>query len=333
MKHECTLIPGDGIGPEVTDAALQVIAAAGVEIHWISVVAGAEAMKKHGVPLPPSVVDTIRHTRTALKGPVTTPIGKGFVSVNVSLRKTLDLYACVRRARNIPGLRTPFDGVDLIVVRENTEGMYSGIEHEVIPGVVETLKIVTERASLRIAEYAFSLAVREKRRLVTAVHKANIMKMSDGLFLDCCRRVSSRYPDIEYNERIVDNTCMQLVTNPGQFDILVMENFYGDFISDLTAGLVGGLGVVPGANFGAEYALFEAVHGSASDIAGKGIANPTAVILSGVELLRHIGEAEAAERISKAVHRVIGEVTRRTPDLGGKATTREFTEAVIKALG
>lgn len=333
MKHECTLIPGDGIGPEVTEAALQVIAAAGVEIDWIRVVAGAEAVKRHGEPLPLSVLDTIRHTRTALKGPVTTPIGEGFVSVNVTLRKTLDLYACVRRARNIPGLRTPFEGVDLIVVRENTEGMYSGIEHEVVPGVVETLKIITERASLRIAEYAFNLAEREKRKRVTAVHKANIMKMSDGLFLDACRRVSSRYPDIEYDERIVDSTCMQLVTHPGQFDILVMENFYGDFISDLTAGLVGGLGVVPGANYGAEYALFEAVHGSAPDIAGKGIANPTALILSGVELLRHIGEAEAGDRILKAVHRVLRESAHRTPDLGGKATTREYTDSVIKALG
>jgi len=333
MKHECTLIPGDGIGPEVTGAALQVIAAAGVEIDWIRVVAGSEAVKKHGEPLPPFVLDTIRRTRTALKGPVTTPIGKGFVSVNVTLRKTLDLYACIRRARNIPGLRTPFEGVDLIVVRENTEGMYSGIEHEVIPGVVETLKIITERASLRIAEYAFDLAVREKRRRVTAVHKANIMKLSDGLFLDACRRVAGRYPEIDYNERIVDNTCLQLVTNPGQFDILLMENFYGDFISDLTAGLVGGLGVVPGANFGTEYALFEAVHGSAPDIAGRGIANPTAVILSGAELLRHLGEIEPAERIVKAVHYVIGEGVYRTPDLGGRATTREFTEAILKALG
>ena len=333
MKHQSTLIPGDGIGPEVTAAATEVIAAAGVEIDWIPVIAGAEAVKKYGEPLPARVLDTIRHTRTALKGPVTTPIGKGFVSVNVALRKSLDLYACIRRARNIPGLRTPFEGVDLVVVRENTEGMYSGIEHEVIPGVVETLKIITERASLRIAEYAFGLAVREGRKRVTAVHKANIMKLSDGLFLESCRRVASRYPDIEYNERIVDNTCMQLVMNPRQFDILVMENFYGDFISDLTAGLVGGVGVVPGANFGTEYAVFEAVHGSAPDIAGKGIANPTAVILSGVELLRHLGEHGTAERILRAVYRVIGEGRIVTPDLGGTATTREFTSAVIAALG
>jgi len=332
MTHRLTPIPGDGIGPEVTEAALAVLAAAGVDVEWERAEIGAGALEKRGTTLPPEVLESIRRNRTGLKGPVTTPVGEGFVSVNVTLRKALDLYACVRRARNLPGLRTPFEGVDLIVVRENTEGLYSGIEHEVIPGVVETLKIVTERATRRIAEYAFDLAAREGRRKVTAVHKANIMKLSDGLFLRVCRQVAARYPDIDYGEMIVDNACMQLVTNPGQFDILVMENFYGDVVSDLTAGLVGGLGVVPGANIGAECAVFEAVHGSAPDIAGKDLANPTGLLLSAVEMLRHIGEEEAAGRVHEAVRRVIADGKHLTRDLGGTAGTRAFTEAVIAAL-
>jgi isocitrate dehydrogenase (NAD+) len=332
MGHRLTLIPGDGIGPEVTEAATAVIAATGVEIDWERVEIGETALQRHGTPLPPGVLDAVRRNGTALKGPAATPVGEGFVSVNVTLRKSLDLYACTRRARTIPGLRTPFENVDLIVVRENTEGLYSGIEHEVIPGVVESLKIITERASQRIAEYAFDLAARESRRKVTAVHKANIMKLSDGLFLSACRRVAGRYPEIAYGEMIVDNTCMQLVRDPGQFEILVMENFYGDVVSDLTAGLVGGLGVVPGANIGATAAVFEAVHGSAPDIAGQGVANPTGLLLSGVEMLHHIGEGTAAARIREAVHRVIGEGKRLTRDLGGSASTREFTEAVIRSL-
>jgi isocitrate dehydrogenase (NAD+) len=332
MGHRLTLIPGDGIGPEVTDAATAVIAAVGVAIDWERVEVGEAAVERHGTPLPPAVLDAIRRSGSALKGPVTTPVGKGFVSVNVTLRKSLDLYACLRRARNLPGLRTPFENVDLIVVRENTEGLYSGIEHEVVGGVIESLKIITERASQRIAEYAFDLAARESRRKVTAVHKANIMKLSDGLFLDTCRRVGDRYPEIAYEEMIVDNACMQLVRNPAQFEILVMENFYGDVLSDLAAGLVGGLGVVPGANIGTDCAVFEAVHGSAPDIAGQGLANPTGLILSGVEMLRHIGEAGAAARVETAVGRVIGEGKHLTRDLGGSAGTRAFTDAVIAAL-
>jgi isocitrate dehydrogenase (NAD+) len=298
MGHRLTLIPGDGIGPEVTDAATAVIAAVGVAIDWERVEVGEAAVERHGTPLPPAVLDAIRRSGSALKGPVTTPVGKGFVSVNVTLRKSLDLYACLRRARNLPGLRTPFENVDLIVVRENTEGLYSGIEHEVVGGVIESLKIITERASQRIAEYAFDLAARESRRKVTAVHKANIMN----------------------------------VRNPAQFEILVMENFYGDVLSDLAAGLVGGLGVVPGANIGTDCAVFEAVHGSAPDIAGQGLANPTGLILSGVEMLRHIGEAGAAARVETAVGRVIGEGKHLTRDLGGSAGTRAFTDAVIAAL-
>jgi isocitrate dehydrogenase (NAD+) len=331
-KHAATLLPGDGIGPEVTEAAVRVIDAAGVSIAWDRVEAGGEVVAKYGTPVPESVLQSIRKRGLALKGPITTPVGEGFRSANVTLRQDLDLYACVRPVRSIPGVATRFEGVDLIVVRENTEDLYSGLEHRVCPGVVESIKVITERACLRIAHFAFRLAERDQRRKITAVHKANIMKLSDGLFLECCRRVARDHRDIEYGEVIVDNCAMQLVRDPGQFDVLLLENLYGDIMSDLCAGLVGGLGVVPGANIGDDVAVFEAVHGSAPDIAGKRVANPTAVILSGVELLKHIGEVEAARRVESAVHAVLADPALRTRDLGGKATTDEFTDAVIDRL-
>ena len=327
-EHAVTLIPGDGIGPEVTSAAVSVIAAAGVAIAWDPVEAGAEVVVKYGTPVPDSVLNSIQKTRVALKGPIGTPVGGGFRSANVTLRQSLELYASVRPVKNLPGVETRFTGVDLIVVRENTEGLYSGLEHRVAPGIVESLKIVTEKASLRIAEYAFALAEREGRREVTAIHKANIMKLSDGLFLECARRVARKHPGIAYRELIIDNCAMQLVRNPEQFDVLLLENLYGDILSDLCAGLVGGLGVVPGANIGESCAVFEAVHGSAPDIAGRGIANPTAVILSSVEMLRHLGESAAAGRIEAAVHAALANPKTRTGDLGGPANTREFTETI-----
>jgi isocitrate dehydrogenase (NAD+) len=328
-----TLIPGDGIGPEVVAAATRVLEAAGAQVEWERVEAGGEVMAKYGTPLPDQVLESVRKTRVALKGPVTTPIAAGFASVNVELRKQLDLYANLRRARNVPGVRTPFSGVDIIVVRENTEGIYSGLEHVVTPGVVESLRIITEHASTRIAEYAFQLADRLKRRKVTAVHKANIMKLGDGLFLDCVRRVASRFPHLEYGEMIIDNCCMQLVMRPQQFDVLVMENFHGDIISELCAGLVGGTGVVSGANMGEGIAVFEAVHGSAPDIAGKNLANPSALIFCAVEMLEHIGQPEIAKRVFEAVCQVLAAGKTVTRDLGGRATTTEMTDAVIAALG
>jgi isocitrate dehydrogenase (NAD+) len=331
-KHAATLLPGDGIGPEVTEAAVRILEAAGVSIAWDRVEAGGEVVAKYGTPVPEPVLQSIRRRGLALKGPITTPVGEGFRSANVTLRQDLDLYACVRPVRSLPGVVTRFEGVDLIVVRENTEDLYSGIEHRVCPGVVESIKVITEHACLRIARFAFRLAERQGRRKVTAVHKANIMKLSDGLFLECCRRVARDHRDIEYGEVIVDNCAMQLVRDPGQFDLLLLENLYGDIVSDLCAGLVGGLGVVPGANFGDDVAVFEAVHGSAPDIAGKRLANPTAVILSGVEMLRHVGEDEAARRVEAAVHAVLAEPALRTRDLGGKATTDQFTESVIERL-
>lgn len=332
MNHKITLIPGEGIGPEVSRAVVNIIEAAGVEIEWEEFIAGSEAANLYGDPLPGSVIQSIKVNRVALKGPVTTPVGGGYTSINVRLRKELDLYANLRPIRNLPGVASRFGDLDLIVIRENTEDLYSGLEHIVVPGVVESLKIITEKASTRIAYFAFELARRQQRRKVTAVHKANIMKLSDGLFLDCFRRVAGEYPEIEADDKIVDNTCMQLVMNPQQFDILLLENLYGDIISDLAAGLIGGLGVTPGANLGDEVAVFEAVHGTAPDIAGKDLANPTALLLSAIMMLKHIGEGEAATRIYQSLERVLVRGQVRTRDLGGHATTTEFTDAIIKEL-
>src|SRR5499427_5203889 len=304
MTHRVTLIPGDGIGPEVTRAATRIMEASGVKIEWESFAAGSEAFAKHGEYIPRELTLSIEQTGVGLKGPVTTPIGGGFSSINVALRKQFELFANFRPIRNLPSLPTRYPGVDLAIVRENTEGLYSGIEHEVVPGVVESLKIITEKASTRIARFAFEYARREKRKKIFAIHKANIMKMSDGLFIRCSRNVSKEYPEITYGEHIVDNTCMQLVMNPYQYDVLLLENLYGDIISDLCAAFVGGLGLVPGANFGHQCAIFEAVHGSAPDIAGKNMANPTAVIRSGLLMLRHLGEFDAALKIKHALERV-----------------------------
>jgi isocitrate dehydrogenase (NAD+) len=332
MSYTVTVIPGDGIGPEVTAATQEVIAATGVAINWDVQEAGAAAAVQYGNPCPDELIASVQKHRIALKGPVGTPIGRGFKSVNVTLRKALDLYACVRPVKNIEGLTTRFTGVDLVIVRENTEGLYSGLEHMVIPGVAESLKIVSERASLRIAEFAFRHARANGRRKVSVVHKANIMKLSDGLFLDCARRVARRYADVETHEVIVDACAMQLVRFPERFEVLVMDNLYGDILSDLCAGLVGGLGVVPGANIGDDCAVFEAVHGSAPDIAGKGVANPTALILSASMMLALMGERDAAARIERAVHKVYASTSIRTSDLGGSASTSEFTAAVIAKL-
>ena len=332
MKHTITLIPGDGIGPEVTDAVVRIIDAAGVSIEWERHDAGLVAVKSTGQTLPPDLIASIRRNTVALKGPVTTPIGEGFTSVNVGLRKSLDLYANLRPVWNLAGVDARFDGVDLVIVRENTEDLYAGLEHQVVPGVVESLKIITERASTRIAEFAFGHARRHRRKRVTAIHKANIMKLSDGLFLECTRRVSRDFPEITYDERIVDAACMHLVVNPAQFDVLLLPNLYGDIVSDLCAGLVGGLGVVGAANLGTEMAVFEAVHGSAPDIAGQQIANPTALLLSAVLMLRHIDEDAAADRIMRGLDTVLGGRRIRTRDLGGTASTFAFADAVCKAL-
>ncbi len=332
MKHRITLIPGDGVGPEVTEPALKIMKAAGVQAEWETHLAGAAALKKHGTTIPKELSDSFDKNRVALKGPVTTPVGVGFASVNVELRKSFDLYANLRPINNIPGIKARYQNVNLIVVRENTEGLYSGIEHEVVPGVVESLKIITEKASTRIAKFAFAYALKHGRRTVTAVHKANIMKLSDGLFLDCAKKVAADYRKVEFNDIIVDNACLQLVLDPVKFDILLMENLYGDILSDLAAGLVGGLGVVPGANLGDRHALFETVHGSAPDIQGRNVANPTAMILAAVMMLEHIAEKTAANRILSSLKRVHlkGEVV--TPDLGGKSTTTKFTDAVIREI-
>ena len=328
MKHRITLLPGDGIGPEVTGAVVSIIESTGVDFEWDQRIVGSEAVALFGEPLPSEVLDSIRENRVALKGPVTTPIGKGFRSVNVALRKQLDLYANLRPSRSLPNIKTPFANVDLVVVRENTESLYSGLEHEVVPGVIESLKIITEKASTRIAEFAFEYARANGRRRITAVHKANIMKMSDGLFLDCFRTVASRNTDIEADDKIVDNLCMQLVINPHQFDVLLLDNFYGDIVSDLCAGLVGGLGVVAGANLGTNCAVFEAVHGSAPDIAGQNRANPTALLQSAVLMLRHIGEPGAANLIYRALLNVLEEGVIRTRDIGGSSNTSEYTSAI-----
>ncbi len=327
-----TLIPGDGIGPEVSAAAIQVIDAAGANLDWDEVAAGIGVAEKYGKPLPDHVIENIKKNKVALKGPLTTIVGKSFASVNVELRKTLDLYANLRPVQNLPGIESRFGEVDLVVVRENTEDLYAGIEHKVAPGVAQSLKIITGRASKRIVKFAFEYAVKHRRKKVTAVHKANIMKISDGLFLETAKKVAKQYPKIKYQEVIVDNLCMQLVMRPQQYDVLVLTNLYGDIVSDLCAGLVGGLGLVPGANIGDKYAVFEAVHGSAPDIAGKGIANPLALILSGILMLEHIGQMKTAAKIRKAVYRVTAKGKVLTPDLGGKASTMDMAEAIIAAM-
>jgi isocitrate dehydrogenase (NAD+) len=327
-----TLLPGDGIGPEVARATVRVLEAAGADLAWETHAAGAEAVRLHGEPLPEEVLESIRRNRVALKGPITTEVGGGFQSVNVQLRQKLELYANLRPARSLPGIPHRFDDVDLVVVRENTEDLYSGLEHVVVPGVVESLKIITEKASTRIARFAFDYARRHGRRRVTAVHKANIMKLSDGLFLDCFRRVAKDYPEIAADDKIVDNLCMQLVIRPETYDVLLLENLYGDIVSDLCAGLVGGLGVVGAANLGAEAAVFEAVHGSAPDIAGRDVANPLALMRSGVMMLYHLGKDEVARRLGGAIRQVIVVERVLTRDLGGEASTTRFTDAVVAAI-
>jgi isocitrate dehydrogenase (NAD+) len=334
VSYPVTLIPGDGIGPEVADATVRVLDATGIKFEWDRIELNAELITRTGQSLPPELLASLERTRLGLKGPVGTPIAGGFTSVNVALRKRLDLFANVRPVHSLPGLKTRFDDVliDMVIFRENTEDLYSGLEHEVVKDVVTSLKVITRVASIKIAEYAFAWAAKQNRKRVAAVHKANIMKLADGLFLRCCREVAQRYPRIEYKELIVDNASMQLVMRPETFDILLLPNLYGDIVSDLAAGLVGGLGVVPGANMGENHAVFEAVHGSAPDIAGKGIANPTALILSSVMLLQHLGEADAARRLRLAIEQVYARGEKLTPDVGGSASTREFTEAVIANL-
>ena len=333
MPHTITLIPGDGIGPEVSSAVVRIIEATGVDIRWETHYAGAQALEKFGSTLPDELLESIKRNRVALKGPITTPVGKGFTSVNVGLRKALDLYANLRPVRALPNVPARYPELNLVVVRENTEDLYAGIEHVVVPGVVESIKVITEKASTRIARYAFEFARREGRRKVTAVHKANIMKLSDGLFLECFRKVAADYPEVEADDKIVDNACMQLVMRPEQFDIMLLENLYGDIVSDLCAGLIGGLGLVPGANIGELGAVFEAVHGSAPDIAGQGIANPTALLQSGILMLRHLGERDAAERVEQAMLKVYTDGQVRTRDVGGTSHTDEFAQAVIQAMG
>jgi isocitrate dehydrogenase (NAD+) len=332
MARVITLIPGDGIGPEVTEAVVRIFHVARLDIEWERYDAGVTAFKRFNQSLPAELLDAIRRTRVALKGPVTTPIAEGITSVNVGLRKALDLYANLRPVRNLPGVASRFNNVDLVIVRENTEDLYSGLEHEVVPGVIESLKIITERASTRIARFAFEHAAANDRKRVTAVHKANILKLGDGMFLESTRKVSREHTSITYDERIVDAACMQLVMFPERFDVLVLPNLYGDIVSDLCAGLVGGLGVVPGANIGADAAVFEAVHGSAPDIANKNLANPTALLLSALMMLDHLGERAASARIRAALDRVLTDGVIRTHDLGGTATTTEFTDAICRQL-
>src|SRR5688500_7858463 len=332
MKHTITLIPGDGIGPEIIAATVLILEATGVDIEWETHILGAQAHEKFGTTLPESTIESIKKNKVALKGPQMTPVGKGVTSVNVGLRKALDLYANVRPIKALPNVPCRYPGLDLVVMRENTEGLYVGLEHVVVPGVVESIKIITEKASTRIAQYAFDYAVANGRKKVTAVHKANIMKLSDGLFLECFYNVAKKFPDIEADDKIVDNCCMQLVMRPEQFDILVLENLYGDIVSDLCAGLIGGLGLAPGANIGEQGAVFEAVHGSAPDIAGQGIANPTAILMSGIMMLRHIGETDAADRAQKAMFDVFAEGKYITRDLGGTAKTNEFARAICEKL-
>ena len=332
MTHKITLIPGDGIGTEVTQAVVRILEATGVNFEWETVLAGAEAYEKYKEYIPKELTKSIERTHVGLKGPITTPVGGGFASINVKLRKQFDLYANFRPVRNLPHIPTRYPDIDLVIIRENTEGLYSGLEHEVVPGVVESLKIMTDKACTRISRFAFEYARNNQRKKVHAIHKANIMKLSDGLFLRCSRNVAKEYPEVTYAEHIVDNTCMQLVMNPYQYDVLVMENLYGDIISDLCAGLVGGLGLVPSANLGDNCAIFEAVHGSAPDIAGKNLANPTALLRSALLMLRHIGEAEAALKIRNALEKVYRHRDKLTRDVGGKAGTSEFADEVIAAM-
>jgi isocitrate dehydrogenase (NAD+) len=333
VSHAVTLIPGDGIGPELADAAVSVLAATGIEIDWQLVEAGEAQLASHGTPLPDSVLDSIRRTGIALKGPITTPVGEGFRSVNVTLRQALDLYANLRPARSMEGIASRYQDVDLVIVRENTEDLYAGIEHMVGPDAAESIKIITRRASERICRFAFDYAVRNGRHKVTAVHKANIMKLSDGLFLESCRTVAAEYEGrVEFEDRIVDNMCMQLVQKPDLYDVLVLPNLYGDIVSDLAAGLVGGLGVAPGANIGEKAAVFEPVHGSAPKYAGQDVANPTALILSAALMLRHLGETAAGERVEAAIRGVIGEGRHLPRDLGGSTGTRDFAAAVAERV-
>jgi len=332
MSYKITLIPGDGIGPEVTQAAVRVLEATGLQFEWESYAAGADAYDKYHEYIPKDLIESIERTHVALKGPITTPIGGGFSSINVQLRKRFELYANFRPIRNLPHIPTRYPDVDLIIVRENTEGLYSGIEHEVVPGVVESLKIMTEKACLRISRFAFNYARKNNRKKIHAIHKANIMKLSDGLFLRCARDIAKEFPEISYAEHIVDNTCMQLVMNPYQYDMLLMENLYGDIISDLCAAFVGGLGMVPSANFGEQCAIFEAVHGSAPDIAGKDIANPTAIIRCSLLMLRHLGEFDAALKIRNALEKVYRTREKLTRDVGGKASTTQFADSIIEAM-
>jgi len=331
-EYRVTCIPGDGIGPEIMAATKVAVAATGVRIRWIDVEAGADVMATYGTPLPQAVIDSVRDTKVAIKGPITTPVGSGFRSVNVGLRKELDLYANLRPAVSIPGVRSRYEDIDLVVVRENTEDLYAGVEHMVGPDAAESIKIITRRGSERIARFAFEYARREKRRKVTAVHKANIMKLSDGLFLEVARGVAAGYPDIEFEDRIVDNMCMQLVQKPELYDVLLCPNLYGDIISDLCAGLVGGLGVAPGANIGEHMAVFEPVHGSAPKYAGLDKADPTALVLSAVLMLAHLGEAAAARTLFEAVRTVIGEGRRVTYDLGGTSGTKDMGEAIAEEV-
>ncbi|MFN8547668.1 MAG: isocitrate/isopropylmalate family dehydrogenase [Candidatus Eisenbacteria bacterium] len=335
MQKTVCLIPGDGIGPEVTEATKEVLLAAGANIDWIELPAGAGALEKYGQLLPDQTIEAITKHRIALKGPLTTPVGKGFASINVQLRKRFDLYAAVRPIRSIDGIKTRYEGVELVVIRENTEGLYSGLEHEIVPGVVESIKVATKIGCERIARFAFKYAKERGRKKVTAMHKANIMKLSDGLFIDCARRIHDEMGGgIEYEEMIIDNGCMQLVRDPSRFDMLLLENLYGDVISDLGAGLVGGLGVIPGANIGADCAIFEAVHGSAPDIAGKDRANPLALLMSAVMMLNHIGMTTEGDRIKNAYNDVLsrGAANEKTPDIGGTGGTRAFAKAIVARM-
>jgi len=326
------LIEGDGIGPEVTAATCRIVDAAGVKIEWIRAEAGLGAAERHGEPLPEQTLDLIRQHRIALKGPCTTPVGKGFRSINVRLRQGLDLYASVRPVKTLPGVKTPYDNVDLVVVRENTEGLYAGLEHQVVPGVIESLRVITRPACERIVKFAFELARHQGRKLVTFCHKADVMRLSDGLFLECAREVADGYPFIRFEEKPIDNVCLELALDPTKFDVLVMENLFGDVISDLCAGLVGGLGVVPGANIGTRCSVFEAVHGSAPDIAGKGLANPIALVLSAAMLLDDIGERKAAAKIEAAVIATLTAGVGLTRDLGGIGNTASITDEIVKNL-
>ena len=331
--YNVTLINGDGIGPEISDAVVKILDAAGLKINWDLQTAGADVAEKEGVPLPGRVLDSIRKNKVALKAPVTTPIGKGFRSVNVQLRRELDLFANLRPSKNLPGVKTPFNNVDLVVVRENTEDLYAGIENKISDDRVEGIKLITREGSTRICRWAFDYAVKNNRSEVCAVTKANICKLSDGLFLDCFREVSKEYPDIAPREILVDNLCMQLVQNPSQFDVLVLPNLYGDIVSDLCAGLIGGLGVAQGANIGLDCAVFEPVHGSAPDIKGKNIANPTALLLSAIEMTKYLGEFEIAKKLEDALFKTLRDGRVLTKDLGGNAKTTEFRDEIIKNLG